>query len=112
MTHWRSRLDHFLAQRRDTLSVGTRLELMRQIAEVVRFAHDKKVVHRGLCPQSILVTDPATPHPRIKILNWQVGYREGTSTSKVSQAISATSHVDRLVEDATHGLHGAGGHRR
>jgi len=95
------RLDHFLLQQRDTLSVGTRLDLMRQIAEVVRFAHDKKVVHRGLCPQSILVTDPTTSHLRIKILNWQVGYREGSTTSKVSQEISATSHVDRLVEDAT-----------
>src|SRR5207249_907965 len=38
---------------------------------------------------------------RIKILNWQVGYREGSSTSQVAQAIAATSHVDRLVEDAT-----------
>ncbi len=95
------RLDHFLSQRRDALSVDTRLDLMRQIAEVVRFAHDKKVVHRGLCPQSILITDASTSHPRIKIFNWQVGYREGSSISKVSQAVSATSHVDRLVEDAT-----------
>jgi hypothetical protein len=95
------RLDHFLSQRRDTLGVDSRLDLMRQIAEVVRFAHDKKVVHRGLCPQSILINDPSTAHPRIKILNWQVGYRESSSTSKVSQAVAATSHVDRLVEDAT-----------
>jgi serine/threonine protein kinase len=95
------RLDHFLLQQRDTLSVGTRLDLMRQIADVVRFAHDKKVVHRGLCPQSILVTDPTTSPLRIKILNWQVGYREGSTISRVSQGISATSHVDRLVEDAT-----------
>ena len=95
------RLDHFLSQRRDALSVDTRLDLMRQIAEVVRFAHDKKVVHRGLCPQSILITDASTTHPRIKILNWQVGYREGSSTSNLTQAVSATSHVDRLVEDAT-----------
>jgi serine/threonine protein kinase len=95
------RLDHFLAQRRDSLGVGIRLEVMRQIAEVVRFAHDKKVVHRGLCPQSILVTDASTAHPRIKIFNWQAGYREATTTSKVSQEISATSHVDRLVDDAS-----------
>jgi serine/threonine protein kinase len=95
------RLDHFLSQRRGTLSVGTRLELLRQIAEVVGFAHEKKVIHRGLCPQSILVTDPSTSHLRIKILNWQVGYREESSTSKISQNVSATSHVDRLVEDAT-----------
>ena len=44
------RLDHFLAQKKGTLNVDTRLDFMRQIAEVIRFAHDKKVVHRALCP--------------------------------------------------------------
>ena len=95
------RLDHYLAQRRDSLSVDVRLDLMRQIAEVIRFAHDKKVVHRGLCPQSILVTSPDSSRPRIKVLNWQVGYRAGSSTSGVSHEVTPTSHVDRLVEDAS-----------
>ncbi|MHC4176995.1 MAG: BREX system serine/threonine kinase PglW, partial [Planctomycetota bacterium] len=95
------RLDHFLAQKKDTLGVDVRLDLMRQIAEVIRFVHDKKVVHRGLCPQSVLVTDHSGNHPRIKVFNWQVGYRVGSSTSGVSREISATSHVDRLVEDAS-----------
>lgn len=94
------RLDHYLAQRKDSLSVDMRLDLMRQIAEVVRFAHDKKVVHRGLCRQSILVTEPQRDRPRIKIFNWQVGYRAGSSTSGGSR-VTATSHVDRLVDDAS-----------
>jgi serine/threonine protein kinase len=94
------RLDHYLAQRKDKLSVETQLDLMRQIAEVIRYAHDKKVVHRGLCPQSILVTNFGSDQPRIKVLNWQVGYRQGTTSTEVSRVISATSHVDRLVEDA------------
>ena len=38
--------------------------------------------------------------PRIKVLNWQVGYRQGTTSSGVSRPVSVTSHVDRLVEDA------------
>lgn len=94
------RLDHFLAQEQDRLSVEDRLDLVRQIAEVVRYAHDKKIVHRALGPQSILVANPGENRPRIKIYNWQVGYREGTSSSGVSRIVSATSHVDRLVEDA------------
>jgi serine/threonine protein kinase len=95
------RLDHYLVERRESLSVGDRLDLMRQIAEVVRFAHDKKVVHRALSPRSIIVTHPTGPRPRIKVFNWQVGYREGSSTSGVSKVVAATSHVDRLVEDAS-----------
>jgi serine/threonine protein kinase/predicted XRE-type DNA-binding protein len=94
------RLDHYLAQQKDKLSTADRLDLVRQIAEVMRYAHDKKVVHRALCPQSILVTNATGDRPRVKVYNWQVGYREGTSTSGVSRNVTATSHVDRLVEDA------------
>ncbi|MGA8347368.1 MAG: protein kinase, partial [Isosphaeraceae bacterium] len=95
------RLDHYLIQNKDKLSIDTRLELVRQIAEVISFAHDKKVVHRALCPQSILVTGLSSPRPRIKIFNWQVGYRKGTTSSGGSQAVAATSHVERLVEDVS-----------
>jgi serine/threonine protein kinase len=94
------RLDHYLAQQKDRLSIEVQLDLIRQIAEVVRYAHDKKVIHRGLCPQSILVTNLNNDRPRIKVFNWQVGYRQGTTSTGVSRAVTATSHVDRLVEDA------------
>ena len=94
------RLDHYLAQRKDKLSIETQLDLIRQIAEVVRYAHEKKVIHRGLCPQSILVSNLDSDRPRIKVFNWQVGYRQGTTSNGVSRAVSATSHVDRLVDDA------------
>lgn len=94
------RLDHYLAQQNKKLSVELQLDLVRQIAEVVQYAHDKKVIHRGLCPQSVLVTNLASDRPRIKVFNWQVGYRQGTSSTGVSREVTATSHVDRLVEDA------------
>jgi serine/threonine protein kinase len=95
------RLDHFLAQQQDRLSIDTRLDLVRQIAEVIRYAHDKKIIHRALSPQSILVTQAGTDRPRIKVFNWQVGYREPSSSVGASRLVSATSHVDRLVEDAS-----------
>lgn len=93
------RLDHYLAQQKDKLSVETQLDLIRQIAEVVRYAHEKRVIHRGLCPRSILVSRTADDRPRVKVFNWQVGYRNASSSSGVSLAVSATSHVDRLVDD-------------
>jgi serine/threonine protein kinase len=96
------RLDHFLAQSREQLTVDQRLDLLRQIAEVMQFAHEKRIVHRALCPQSILVTVHEGGRLQVKIFNWQVGYRaEGTSTSNPSRVISATSHVDRLVDDVS-----------
>ncbi len=105
------RLDHFLMQQKDKLSVDARLNLVRQLAEIVQFAHDKKVIHRALSPRSILVTDApgpnstgpnsTGPNPRLKVFNWQVGYRMASSTSSVSREVTATAHVDRLVDDAS-----------
>jgi len=104
------RLDHFLAQHHDQLTVEHRLDLLRQISEVIRFAHDKRVVHRSLSPQSILVLDKGKDLGAsvgrdgfaIKVFNWQAGYRsESNSTSNASLAVSATSHVDRLVDDGS-----------
>ncbi len=92
------RLDHYLAQKKDSLSVDVRLNLLRQMAEVVRFAHEKKVVHRGLSPQSILVTEN-NDVPLVKLYNWQVGYRTDASTTGASREVTATWHIDRLVED-------------
>src|SRR5262245_7456452 len=93
------RLDHFLAQRGDRLGPDVRLDLLRQAAEVVRFAHQKKVVHRGLCPRSILVCDPDGQRPRVKLFNWQVAYRAGGSSTAGVRDVTATSHVDDLTGD-------------
>ena len=93
------RLDHFLAQRGSEMSFDARCDLVRQIAEVVRFAHQKHVVHRALSPRSILVHSTGSRNT-IKIFNWQAGYRDtNNSDSSISRKVTATSHVDRLVED-------------
>lgn len=95
------RLDHFLAQSHAQLTVDQRLDLLRQITEVVQFAHEKRIVHRALCPQSVLVTATEMGQFQVKVFNWQVGYRsEGTTTSNPFRAITATSHIDRLVDDS------------
>ena len=97
------RLDHYLAERQGpqgALSLDLALNLIRQIAEAVHFAHEKKVIHRGLSPHSIFVTAPDSAQPRIKVFNWQAGYRRGSSSAGVSREVTPTSHIDRLVEDA------------
>ena len=50
--------------------------LLRQIADAIRYAHRKRVIHRALGPQSILVTDADSKTPRLQVYNWQVGVRE------------------------------------
>jgi serine/threonine protein kinase len=86
------RLDHFLATHGHRLEPGQRLDLLRQVADAIRYAHRKRVVHRSLGPQSILVSDSASFTPRLQVYNWQVGVRENTSTS------GRVTNVEDLVE--------------
>ena len=95
------RFDHYLAERGKKLSVDQRLALLRQIAETVHYAHEQRLVHRALSPQSILVIEPDAVAPRLKMLNWQTAARETSETRTTSLGISATSHVDQLIEDAS-----------
>ncbi|MFN9288495.1 MAG: protein kinase, partial [Planctomyces sp.] len=93
------RLDHYLQQFQHQLSTSDRLELVRQIAEVIRYAHDRRVVHRALCPQSILVSQIQPGRPRIKICNWKTGCRQDSTDPTVTRGVSATVHMDRLIDD-------------
>ena len=83
------RLDHYLARKANQLTTDERIELLRQIADAIRYAHRKRVIHRALCPQSILVTEANTETPVLQVYNWQVG---------IQQAKSSTAHVTN-VED-------------
>ena len=94
------RLDHYLIQHKDQISDDIRLGLMRQIAETVRFAHDKHVVHRSLSPQAILLVHPESPTPQAVIMNWQLGYRQGVSGGTIiTHEVTPTIHVENLTEE-------------
>jgi serine/threonine protein kinase len=86
------RFDHFLASHCQKLTTDQRLDLLRQIADAIRYAHSKRVIHRSLGPQSILVKDASSSSPRLQIYNWQVGVRESTSTS------GRVTNIEDLVE--------------
>lgn len=75
------RFDQYLATHAHKLTTDQRLDLLRQVADAIRYAHRKRVIHRALSPQSILVTDATSSRPRLQIFNWQVGVRESASTT-------------------------------
>lgn len=95
------RLDHFLTQRSGQMSIDLKLDLVRQLAEALKFAHDKHAIHGALSPQSVLVFAPNSASPRLKLYNWQTAFRSAsTSTSGLPQ-ITATVHADVFWEDAS-----------
>ena len=69
------RLDRYLRQRLSGLALDQRLALIRQLGEAMAYAHGKRLYHRGLAPQSILVRDPDGERPRLQVTNWQVASR-------------------------------------
>src|SRR6266540_1173331 len=95
------RLDHYLAREGEKLNFDRRLNLVRQIAETLRHAHGKRLVHRALSPQSILLTDAESESPQVKIFNWQSGFRLASGATREALRLAPTSHLEQLVEDAS-----------
>ncbi|MQM31768.1 MAG: hypothetical protein CRU78_15100 [Candidatus Accumulibacter phosphatis] len=97
------RLDFLLRERGQLLNVDQRLQIVRDLAETLKHAHQKRLYHRALCPQSILVQDVAGATPRPRIMNWQTGTREGTqgsdSVDPARRTVGGTMHVEEYVED-------------
>ena len=95
------RLDHWLAEHAAELDVDTRIHLLRQIGEAVRYAHEKHLIHRALAPQNILVLDPTADLPRVQVFNWQTGARRASDSGIAGPVTSGATRLDALVEDQT-----------
>jgi serine/threonine protein kinase len=91
------RLDHYLEKRRDSLTIDDRLHIIRELAETLKYAHDKGLVHRALSPRSVVIANPESPWPQPQILDWNVGFQIDASEGHTAQA---TSHAEALVEEA------------
>jgi len=97
------RLDRYLDEHGDKLSLDDRLDLVRQVAEAVRYAHGRQVVHRCLSPQSVLVLADETGLPstvKIKVMNWSTGAR-GAERAESTSVVTATSHPEAYQEPAS-----------
>lgn len=95
------RLDHLMRDHGPRLSVSQRLLLVRDIAEVLKYAHARRLFHRALGPQSVLVRDIETAAPRVQLMNWQTAAREAesASTGTLPHRTTGTLHVQSYVED-------------
>lgn len=49
------RLDHFLAERAGELGIDQQLQIVRTLVEIIRYAHTRRLVHRGLTPTAVTV---------------------------------------------------------
>jgi serine/threonine protein kinase len=65
------RLDLWLADQAGRVSLEDQLSLLRQVGEAVSYAHQNRVVHRGLTPHAILVRSRSDGGVRVLVGDWQ-----------------------------------------
>ncbi|MEO1085580.1 MAG: NERD domain-containing protein, partial [Acidobacteriota bacterium] len=92
-------LDRWLFSHESRLDFPQRLQLFRQLAEVMAYAHGRQLVHRSLHPACVLVLDPESAEPRLAIMSWQTGSRRAGSQGTTASGLSPTEHPERLVAD-------------
>ncbi len=84
------RLDLFLLRKGKAIAIDTRLNLLRQLAETLHYAHSRRLYHRALSPQTILMTAPDSPHRQVKVFDWQTARRENTSQTGTRLTVEDT----------------------
>jgi serine/threonine protein kinase len=95
------RLDHLLREKGKTLTVTQRLQLVRDIAETLKYAHAKRLYHRALGPQSILVDGADSGAMHVRLMNWQTASRNvgDSAAPDTVHRTTGTRHVEDYVED-------------
>ncbi|GIJ63073.1 protein kinase [Virgisporangium aurantiacum] len=85
------RLDQWLTQREDKLTLAQRLRLVQDLAEIIDYAHSRRLAHRALHPRAVVVSAPETATPRLVVSDWQTGGRLPGSTQLTRLASSGDS---------------------
>ena len=88
------RLDHFLERRKgDGLDLATRLDMLRQLAETLKYAHERRLYHRALSPRKVLVMAPDASRPTLKIFDWRAGEHDALRGSGASGARNTGAEI-------------------
>lgn len=93
------RLDSFVALHGEHLGPEARLDMVRQLAEAVRYAHGRSLYHRALSARSVYVSSGAQgADPLLRVIDWQTAARDFTSGS--TSSIGVSSLADDVVGDS------------
>lgn len=94
--------ERWLEGQRDSLTFETRLALLRQVGEVLRYAHSRGIHHRALTPTQIHVVEKPGQPVLVTVRDWQTGGLDPDAASRTLAAASvwATSGgADYLSHD-------------
>ncbi|WP_228684695.1 BREX system serine/threonine kinase PglW [Amycolatopsis thermoflava] len=95
------RLDSYLAVHGERLGPEVRLDMVRQLAEAVRYAHSRSLYHRALAARSIYVSAKEDgSSPVMRIIDWQAAARDFDTTgfSSIGNTSLPGEHVSNAAE--------------
>jgi serine/threonine protein kinase len=94
------RMDHYRPEDWKQLNLTQRLQLIRDIAEILKHAHGKRLFHRSLGPQSILLQMQDNGLLNVRLMNWQTAARSaGESAAATRHHTMGTRHVEDYVDE-------------
>ncbi|ASU81706.1 serine/threonine protein kinase [Nocardiopsis gilva YIM 90087] len=94
------RLDTYLARYGRELTLESRLDLVRQLADALRYAHSRSLYHRALAARSVYVTCKSDgSSPVLRIIDWQVAARDFGTTDPHSVGGSSI-HAEHVADSA------------
>lgn len=92
------RLDHWLEDHAEGADLALRLQIIREIGEVLEYAHGKGLVHRHLSPRTIWIGPASGPDATItvKVSDWSAvgSSQEDASRPGVTQHVEHTTRED------------------
>ncbi|MFD3910758.1 BREX system serine/threonine kinase PglW [Streptomyces sp. NPDC058603] len=98
--HTDLRLDQYLDAYGGKLTPEARLDLVRQLAEAVRYAHNRSLYHRALAARSVYVSfKEGGAHPELRITDWQTAARDFDSNATFFRSIGGSALDAALIED-------------
>lgn len=95
------RLDSYLAVHGEHLSAEVRLDMVRQLAEAVRYAHSRSLYHRALAARSVYVSAKEDgSNPVVQIIDWQAAARDFDTAgfSSIGNTSLPGEHVSNAAE--------------
>lgn len=91
------RLDHLLARRANELGIDEQLQIVRSLAETIRYAHARRLVHRALNPSAVTARKSSGAGWSVRVQDWQTGVRGGSFHTPTAY-VAGTRHLDALID--------------
>jgi serine/threonine protein kinase len=93
------RLDQWLLQHEETTTAAQRLQMVGDLAEIIAYAHSRRLAHRALNPQAIYVRKPESGRPQLLVTEWQAGGRLADATRLTRTSSTDGSGLELFFDD-------------